>query len=1559
MSVHNDLDSSTHGGPPMIDLGGGVGVGGGGGGGGNLDDSVHGLRSANSTLTSKMADMEANYLNQITALSNQVKTLTEKCRLKDQQLEALESSAAAAEKDMELFEMSKHTIADLKSQLYTLQDQVEDAELDRQGDIDHLTKESEEAQRQLREEIASLEAEVEEYKASAVAAASNGSAAADGSSRSVGGNVANADVKAYEDEIAMLKTQLSEAKPVWGQIDSLRREKDREIAELRSILRGRDDNITTLQGKNAALLEEKKSLGSELDGLRSEVAATSQEREEELVQLRDAVGKRDDDIKAARTELKEQVDLAARLTTEIADLKEVNEALETAGSREESETASMIAKLQEQLKEAESTIASLKEEVADSKRQVTKLEQARDDAEANLDGVKKELEEAREACSEREAATEETALLRKEVDDVTRERVALEDELTEKLASLEKEKFQAVNELEIRLQEKDEQVEALNAKVDDKAKAESNEVAEVRAQLLEAQQALVALDNEKHGSLKDEASELQKVQNELVERERDFQLAKKAMSSLDTSLKDREAELETARARIDTLEAAVEELENGVIKPMARGVEDAPDDEGGSAGSRIKALEAERAAVESELKAKLEDRETTISALIKSSTRAEHNLNKLKAEVASLQEQVGEGGGNVKAVARGASVERDLQSMREKLDGYKRVEDQLSKEVSMLKQELSQARAEVKRLKSDSAFSSEVEETEKKLAAIEERKQEMEDEHREQILERDAAINKLVKSSVSLEQHISGLQEEVERLRKNKGGSSKKAEDGPSWEELHRLQQESEIFAGQIIEQDEEIEGLRNELDEQRDINLSLSEQVSDLKSNGHAAARGGADEAKLANMQAHLDEVQEANKAHREELRELRIRLRETQLEADRVADLEVQLREAQSAASSTVQTRSFQGDEMEEFDLREQLEHVQRSKASIEAELRQARRDAADAADKSAAIVAELRQVKRAAADQPKSLQVEEELRQDLEDAIATKEASEQRMMKQIESLRKLKDSAKHEFEEQIRERDEEITSLKESAAKQSELVVSLQKEIDGFESAIKKEDDQAVTSLRTEIDGLKSSLDEKSELIKQLEKETDMLKTSLEEQKILAAKERRNAEVEFSEDVKVATLDKDGLVNRVYELEGELKSLEKDYSNIRDLRKRLKLAEEDRSKVEQKVAAAFEKKIILLQTEKDAEIDRLRKDLTFSKEKLIELESERSALLRKLDSSNIEIQEELEERLHEKNARIMALEQTLSAQEQVLGNMQAEMDQLQSGMDKVSLTRRAEIEEMEQELMESAQAVTKYEREIVVLKDKLEDVGLRHSDEVDRLKQRINQLESETPFERSVREQRDDHKVQELNEKIDQLKWRLSDLQEDNQRLRDKIEQQSSASHKRTSSSTDRYRTAALQEQVHKLSQKNKDLEKELTVTASSTNYGLSTIDNSADTPIGTVTDEDEAVSSPDSSNYDSPARSLSSTVNSDQPPKSASKFGKSAKVSTPSKFDRAKAAGSSPTKLRSALGGVGAPFHRKKASKDASSSKSLKSHFSSGRSKSRSRATNRADDSHATTNTEDTS
>ena len=790
MSVHNDLDSSAHGGRSVGGGGGdhyyhdNGGGGGGGGGNGDLDSSIHGLRSANSTLTTKMADLEADYLNQITSLASQVKTLSEKCRLKDAQLESLESDAATAEKDLELLEMSKHTIADLKAQLYSLQDQVEDAEYAKQEALDHMDKDGAERERLLREQILTLEAEVEELEENGTGSASGGGNAATRNGAAV---VPDADIRAYEDEITMLKEQLTEAKPVWGQIDSLRKEKDREISELRSMLKGRDDTIATHLGKNGALTDDLAVLEAEVDRLRAEGDAAT-DREEELTVLRSALAERDgQQLSAARTELVEQTELAARLTEEVAELKESHESLRTAGTGRDADMTDRIAALEEQLKQAKGTVESLTKEVEQYQRRVVTLEEERDDATASLEAARKELAESKEESSAREAASEDAELLRKEVDDVTRERMALEGELTKKLATVKKENLRAITKLEVQLNEKKEEVDFLKVRVEDSAKGESEELAAVRTQLQEAEQ-------------------------ELEERTQEYETVKESLLSLETSLKDRDAELETASNKISALEASVEELENGTTKPVERGLSDAPDDEAGttgSASSRIRTLEA----VERELKAKLEDRDTTISALVKSSTKAESNLNELKAEVASLQEQ------GARSVGSASPYEEAKETMAAK--------------------------------------------------------------HRDQILERDAAISKLVKSSVSLEQHITSLQAEVERLRKKKSGG--KNADGPEWEELHRLQQESEIFAGQIIEQDEEIEGLRGELDEQRQIHASLSEQVTNLTSNGDVS--NSANESRLTELQAHLDEVQESNKAQREELRDLRHKLRDAQAEAERVA--------------------------------------------------------------------------------------------------------------------------------------------------------------------------------------------------------------------------------------------------------------------------------------------------------------------------------------------------------------------------------------------------------------------------------------------------------------------------------------------------------------------------------------------------------------------------------------------------------------------------------------------------------------------------------------------------
>jgi len=236
----------------------------------------------------------------------------------------------------------------------------------------------------------------------------------------------------------------------------------------------------------------------------------------------------------------------------------------------------------------------------------------------------------------------------------------------------------------------------------------------------------------------------------------------------------------------------------------------------------------------------------------------------------------------------------------------------------------------------------------------------------------------------------------------------------------------------------------------------------------------------------------------------------------------------------------------------------------------------------------------------------------------------------------------------------------------------------------------------------------------------------------------------------------------------------------------------------------------------------MDRLHRQLSEAREAQTVKEQEQSSLLKKLECENRDIREEFTVRMMEKNSKIVALEQTLAAQEQVVGNMSSEMDQLQNGMEKVSVQRRAEIEEMSQELMESTSKGTRLEREVMALSMKLDDKKLKHKAEVAKLKDKITTLESETPRERSFRHDIDQHdkKIEnELTEKNDHLKWINKSLNDENEKLKGKVEQLKANNTKKkveqspapkSAKNNDKWRNVALQEQVAVLSQRVIELE-----------------------------------------------------------------------------------------------------------------------------------------------------
>jgi chromosome segregation ATPase len=228
-----------------------------------------------------------------------------------------------------------------------------------------------------------------------------------------------------------------------------------------------------------------------------------------------------------------------------------------------------------------------------------------------------------------------------------------------------------------------------------------------------------------------------------------------------------------------------------------------------------------------------------------------------------------------------------------------------------------------------------------------------------------------------------------------------------------------------------------------------------------------------------------------------------------------------------------------------------------------------------------------------------------------------------------------------------------------------------------------------------------------------------------------------------------ERDLLIVKIETLEQEIVSL-RSVSESKQLSElKTKLAQSEQ------VRAELERDRLQFNADKDREMDRLHKQLSEARQSYESRELEHLSLVKKLECENSELREEFSIRIKEKNSKIVALEQTLAAQEQVVGNMSNEMDQLQNGMERIAIQRRAEIEELQQELMDYTTKSTRLEREVMALSMKLEDKKLKHKAEMAKMKDKIAALESEPSLERVVRHDKHDVK-HELEEKNEHLKW-----------------------------------------------------------------------------------------------------------------------------------------------------------------------------------------------------------
>eukprot|EP00804_Cyclotella_cryptica_P027054 CCRYP_013682-RA/>CCRYP_013682-RA protein AED:0.01 eAED:0.01 QI:340/1/1/1/1/1/2/85/1637 len=1431
--------------------------------------SVEELRTANSALMHQLSAQEASFMNQLTQITSEFKSKEEALKKELAEMaNALQVSQNRVgsverrirERDAQLTSCKEEKgkmgcqITDLKNQLYQLQFEIEETSADKadciqtyESKLTDATRSLDEMKRALDEatnkqvtaesraddlqkDKEKLEQELEETRQEK----------RDGASKTEEYSALLKKCQELEQYHAKLQNDRSKASPsnatdneaLQQQLATLRQTNSSlteqlsasnleithakqlsqsEISNLRSMLRARDDAIQSLQQRLERATEEMTTLEAEVDVLRENAKLKEEkgqgevgnlwklndemakiiekqskrvedlneklekrkvEYEEQLAQVVQSkervigelqtkleskeldVVEKDEQLRKLQAEIEganenmrgnnelkaENAELRAQLVTAQEASSSATEAASTHHRRVSSlecelqEMKEKVDELNDSLTEAVEEISSLQADIALKEARIATLEEELEEASSLLGVTKNENEAPPTSTSDKEPGN--FARLRREIENVTRERVRLESEHTHEIAALES-KLQEANEalahVKDQLKEETERVQSMKLAMEQLEKSKMDltrdlgrandelnivndsideELEECKEQiqqlqdensdlqaenddlrkqlsitgseeLLEAKEALTALDEEKSEALRNNEDRIESLTMELSECKEQVMMGE---AKLNRAIREREFIISDLKKEVDAkenyaaqLKAEVEALQLTVERnnsPSARSkrsfgmaIDPDCDDNIDVQLSKLKhqasSLEREKNMIEHELRAKIEDRDATISKLVITSSNQEETIVGLKKEVARLQVQLDTKtssdsftksqmkGLEAMGLASNECSRREVESLKAKLRDMSAELSRANRKLSVVSQELERAKDQL----STTQTTQDVSDLAGRLAVADQAQRLLKKDNEEKIQERDSAISNLLQTVQANEKVILKLKSELEQCKKNVSDTL---------EENRRLRHESEIFAAQIIDQDAEF----------AELNAKLKEKNAEIASMQKDVASSKLDARKIASLQRRLDDMKN-----------------EKDRQSDRVNELTQQLKKAESKKAEVDKS------EVERFEL----------------ELRKAKME---------------------------------------------KEAVEEKLTKQIESLRKLRNHAFEEFEAKLSARDEQISAL------EKELLDLKEKALSSTAFAIDLNGKPAPTQ---------DQLDELTDKCVELGDERDSLK------------------------VKIATLNR------------EIETLRASSET--------KLISELRSKLAQSEAMreSLEKNQSMFNSSRDAEIDRLHKQLAEAKEKQTSRELEQLARLKNLEKDNRELREDFSTKVKEKNAKIIALEQTLAAQEQVVGNMSNEMDQLQNGMEKISIQRRAEIEEMQQELMDYTSKAARLEREVASLSMTLNEKKLKHKDEVAKLKERIIALESESPLSRTIclNDKDNDREKNELAEKIEHMKWLNSSLKDENDKLREKLEDNSSSTKKADDASAsaknnDKWRNVALQEQVAVLSQRVIELE-----------------------------------------------------------------------------------------------------------------------------------------------------
>ena len=844
----------------------------------------------------------------------------------------------------------------------------------------------------------------------------------------------------------------------------------------------------------------------------------------------------------------------------------------------------------------------------------------------------------------------------------------------------------------------------------------------IKRELNEAKITMDALDDDKQAM----KLELNELVSSLVKE-------KEIQNQMTSQLESQEAELlelEDVKNRLEPLEAEKLRLQREVEDLKKNGVSG---NASVSSEAEIKSLNNENSLI----KNKLKDRDTTIATLLRSSVVLENRIESLEAEM-----------------------------NESKLEHQQKGTQKTNEEIAYLQSQLKSAKADAKRwklaLKDDGTTSGEYR---YQISMLQKASEDLAD----TVQERDQAIQNLINQSMGQEKHIrdlkmriSSLMKEVESVRMKQGSGN----ESKLRAEIKRLQEESELFAGQIIEQDEEFKKMQRLLKKRNEQIVLLKTEV---ETSGGSANRADLkvvrerdhriaellkkivslenqihvleDDTETKNLKAELDEMQEAAESNRTELRELRQQLWEAKDAAGAAGDLRVKLDQAKR--------------ELEEY-----------KEANTGADNSSQLRDLETKLQSRETVIAELRE------ELSNALNGNEDLDIHLVNKNKTLENQLQSKLTELENLSRQLDTSQSEMDglrQQFIGLKNDLTANKIQLEEASDSKAKLGHELSDSQArfgALEKELMDAINETSSDVELSKrnhalaqenASLSQKNKFLVQENASLGNLNDNLvEESKTLTNDNQVLCEELQSlsqQRTQEAVAGYDALHRKVEDLARISDSLSDENKGLVTIIENLK---QENADLERSLQAS--------------ELEQLKVQLQKS-----ELQNESFGMtLKEMEMENGGLREQFEVEMQAKNQQIYALEHTLHAQEQIVDTMRSEMDQIQSGMEHATRARRNEVEEMQQEVMQVEGRAMKQEREIVALKMQLEERKLEHKADVVKLKDALAKaMEEDSPLMQRISDLQSSDRMLQVRERLEHLKAKNTGLQEENLVLGGRLE------------------------------------------------------------------------------------------------------------------------------------------------------------------------------------------